>query len=195
MNFEAHWKNRGFLFSVDHEGKSLEGGDVAFENELTNQRLRKIICGWKLWFWLATTKKFTLLSVFPSNNRLSKYGYRLSKACIRLMLMSYGTNTVKGFCIRLTDIENTGEKFICRCDCRHNRWNWSYPLCTKGNEFRFHTQHSFHHLRQHQGGSRVYRIDRHVVRHRLLIRIRANWFIDRNMLHYQLSGQQSVTGL
>jgi hypothetical protein len=46
-------------------------------------------------------------NIFPSNNRLTGYGYGLSKACIRLRPMSYGTNTVKGFCIRLTNIENT----------------------------------------------------------------------------------------
>src|SRR5579859_2122944 len=44
------------------------------------------------------------------------------------------------------------------------------------------------------GGTGVRRIDRHVVRHRLLMRIRGNWFINRNTPHYQLSGQQWVTG-
>jgi len=27
-----------------------------FESELTNQQLRKLICGLKLWLWLATMK-------------------------------------------------------------------------------------------------------------------------------------------
>jgi hypothetical protein len=57
---------------------------------------------------------------WPSNNRLFGYGYRLLRACIRLGFMSYRTNTVKGICNRLTDIENTDEETISRI------YHWYY---------------------------------------------------------------------
>ena len=102
-----------------------ESGDEGAVARLANQRLRKLICGWKSWLWLATTKKIDYLSIFPSNNRLTGYGYGLSKAYIRLRPMSYGTNTVKGFCIRLTNIENTGSGSLGSLDGWGAKTRWS----------------------------------------------------------------------
>ena len=37
------------LIDINHDDESGDIGTVAFESQLMNQKLRKLICGWKSW--------------------------------------------------------------------------------------------------------------------------------------------------